>query len=227
MSRRATKPQTGRNVITSIDPAPTDPNLRRVRVDGRIKATLRVSELADAGVDVGDAWSATVAARIDRVMAQRAARERALGCLARRAHTSDELRSHLTRRGFEAPVIDDTLRELAEQGWLGDDDDAALEQARALSRDGRTAPALIRARLEARGVRSEQAKRAADRTTSSPAAAAMRLASDALRQERGGRDSPTAARIARLLTRRGFDDDVIATTLDRLQLSTDQTSMLD
>jgi len=227
MSRRASNSSDGRNVITAIDPAPTDPNLRRVRVDGRIKATLRVSELAEAGVRVGDAWSAATAARIDRLMAQRDARERALGYLARRAHTSDELRSRLARRGVQPSVIDDTLRELTEHGWLGNDDDAALEQARVLSRDGATAPAMIRARLESRGVRSEQAKRAADLAAPTPAVAALRLASDALRQQSTARDRRTATRIARMLARRGFDDDVIAATLERLDLTTDPTSTLD
>ena len=79
-----------------------------------------------------------------------AVRKKALAMLARREHSSDELRGKLTAKGFPAEVNDAVLSGLDREGWLSDERFVeAFIRARAERGYG---PVRIRAELRERGV---------------------------------------------------------------------------
>jgi regulatory protein len=78
------------------------------------------------------------------------ARSAGLAFLARRAHTTEELRRKLSRKGFPPAEVAAAVEELSSRGWL---DDAKTASAMAAAQAGKgRGRARIAAELSARGV---------------------------------------------------------------------------
>jgi len=77
-------------------------------------------------------------------------RKKALAMLARREHSSAELRSKLAAKGFPAEIINDALTGLDREGWLSDQ---RFVEMFIRARKGRGyGPMRIRAELRERGI---------------------------------------------------------------------------
>ena len=122
--------------------------------------------------------------------------------LARREHSRRSLGERLQRAGIEESEAEEVLAELERLGLL-DDGRFALERARVLAERGK-GDAAIRFELERSGV-----------SASAVEEALARLDPERERAERlVGRRGATPA-MARLLARRGFDEDVVAAVVAR------------
>jgi regulatory protein len=121
----------------------------------------------------------------------------AMRALARREHSVRELRERLTRAGVGGDEADAALAELRRSGLL-DEGRFAAERARVLAERGR-GDAAIRHELELEGLVAEAIEAAVDALDPEPRRAERVVA-------RRGATPATA----RLLTSRGFDEDVVA-----------------
>jgi regulatory protein len=79
-----------------------------------------------------------------------AVRKQALAMLARREHSSAELRRKLTVKGFPAKIIDDVLSDLDGERWLSDE--RFVEMFIRARRERGYGPVRIRAELTERGI---------------------------------------------------------------------------
>jgi SOS response regulatory protein OraA/RecX len=207
-----------RGTVTGLKPMPSDPNYRRISVDGRAVARLRADDVEALGLAIGAPWTARLAMAVRDVVARAAARREAMRLLSRRAYSQREMVDRLARR-HERPCAEQVAAELASGGWLNDrayaDDLAAATLARKPAATG-----YLEERLASRGVAPEVARDAAQRATADRSD--LDAALDWLRARRRGSHRRAAAseprRLAAALSRRGFEDDTIRTALDRLGL---------
>ncbi|MCA9286858.1 MAG: regulatory protein RecX [Phycisphaerales bacterium] len=206
-------------VIASIDPLPSDPNTRRVRVGRRTVARLPAPTIEALGLRIGQRWTLRLAERVDGAAAELAAHREAMRLLSRSAMSSSRLGERLTARGHAAPLVRRVLETLLEQGWL---DDAAFADSVAASarRRGPIAPSVLAARLRERGVAPKVAQAAAERHGVSGTDEAAALVQKLLPRQRGT-PLQIARRLAATLARRGFDDGTIAAALRRSDLPVD------
>ena len=137
-----------------------------------------------------------------------AVRNRALGLLARREHSEQELIAKLLQRGLPEELVRNTVRELAAEGLLSN-----TRYAEVLSRSRRQqghGPRRIQAELRQRGVKAQEV--AADDEPVDWIAQAR-----AARAKRFGAQLPAdqkeRARQARFLAGRGFTTDQIRAAL--------------
>jgi SOS response regulatory protein OraA/RecX len=233
------QPQGEPATISAITPAGDDPNSRRVLVGQRVVATMRVVDIEELGLTVGDAWTDAVAGAVEAVLAVERARRDALAALARRGLSHAELIDRLGRRGHAAPAARAVADELVSHGWL-DDEAVARETVSSVLRSGPAAAAHLRRRVEARGIDAAIAARVVEDALgdADPVEAALAIARAA--HPRGTPPSTTPGtppgtspntppntppnqaalrRVAARLARRGFDADTIAVALDRLGLA--------
>jgi regulatory protein len=144
------------------------------------------------------------AARTGRVGRSKSCHERALGLLAVRSRSRRELRDRLTRAGFEAGEVDDTLERLEAVG-LVDDERFAQEFARHQRAVRKAGNRAVASGLLAKGVPREIVERTlVQDATESEDARAEGLAR--ARAARLPRDRPAAAhqRLTSFLLRRGY-----------------------
>lgn len=140
--------------VTRVAQQAKDPERVNVEIDGAFAFGLSMALAVEAGLRKGLALSAERQRSLLVAEEGHAARAAALGALAQRAHTTDELRRKLGDRGFDPAVVEDTLARVAEMGML---DDAAYAEAYARGRfAGRGhGPSRIRQDLRQRGVSAE------------------------------------------------------------------------
>jgi len=131
--------------------------------------------------------------------------ERALAALARREHTTGELRDWLTERGFEAAAIESAVGSLIESGAV-DDERFAVEFAADKRELRGWGPERIREALSARGVDGHliDAALAADGHDEQleRAVALLQRRGEALEDER------SRSRAVAYLARRGYESEV-------------------
>jgi regulatory protein len=133
--------------------------------------------------------------------------------LARRALTRQELHERLSRRGFDPTAVDQTLKALAERGWIDEDAIAAVIVERGLAHHH--GPRHILSQLVRRGVDDAIVTRYADQLRQINW---QEIAEPLLR--RYDKDDPRArARVLRRLAREGFPVAVLTDTEDRNQRS--------
>ena len=145
----------------------------------------------------------------------------AVGALARRAHSSFEMRKFLERRAADGELVGRVVARLRGEGLLDDARYAALF-VRSRSVNRRQGPLRIARELRARGVADRHIKEALE-TVSSPEneqAALRRRVQIWLRGHRatgaGGLDRKRFASLYRSLLRAGFSGDLIRAELRRL-----------
>jgi regulatory protein len=136
--------------------------------------------------------------------------DRALRLLAARPRSRAKLRERLLAAGHALAEVDAALARAERIGYL-DDRGYARNRADALARTH--APTAIARKLVADGIATELAEEAVARLGADPAALARSLLEQ--RFGAGSLDEKAAARAARFLAGRGFDEDLIERLLRR------------
>jgi regulatory protein len=223
-ARQAHRQANDSSLITEIRARATDPNMREVRVGRKTFATVRVADIESLGLRVGQRLTSAVKAQIDEVISINRARRIALGLLGKRGYSAGELQSRLARRGVEQGHARALIAELQRDGWL-DERAYAEDVVRATVQKAPAARALIETRLAGRMVDPEVAQSIAIASTAGQDdhAAALALARRRLAAMARLPRATAARRLAGVLARRGFDEAVIADTLDALDFSLDSS----
>ena len=137
--------------VTRVAQQKKDPDRASVFIDDAFAFGLDVELVVKEGVRKGVHLSAEQQRALLAYQEVYAAKAAALGYVSDRARTTDEVRTMLLRRGFDADLAEDTVADVQRLGLL---DDAAYAHAFARSRfDARGyGPARIRQDLMKRGV---------------------------------------------------------------------------
>jgi regulatory protein len=206
--------------ITAIEPLPSDPNVRRVRVDGRTAVRLRASDVEALKLKVGRRWTDSLSRRAAALAAVAAARTTAMSVLGRRAMSHGELIARLVKRGHDGSIAERVADELAADRWI-DDAEYARSLAQELARGRGASQRMIVQRLLKRHVDANLAERAAADAIGAGGQVdlAVEFAAKRMRTMAGLPPATAARRIAGALARRGYEDDVVAAALARLGLA--------
>ncbi len=213
------------HVITGIQPGAKRGRIC-VYVDGApaLELTKSASEKLQTELSVGRRLSSAQLEQIRQQARLYETQEYALRLLGRRAFSEAELRRRLLRRGHPEEAVEQTVRWLAELGYLNDEQ-YALSRWETL-RQRRLGAAGIVQILRREGVSAELAREicAAQSDETQEHALAQELAA---RRNALLRHLPWPQRRQRLyayLARRGFDYEVIAEALETLALAEDEES---
>jgi len=211
-------------VISEIAPLVSDPNMRRVRVGPGKKtvATLRAADVEALELAIGQPWTAKLAQAVQVELAANKARKAAMNMLGRRAFSKAEVIERLEKKGHAVSIAQRIADELAADRWI---DDAAYGRA-LIDELNRKKPAgrqLLASKLQRRKIDPELADRLAREAIagSDPLNEALELARQRLPTMRALPAATTRRRLAGLLARRGFDEEVVAAALARLRLDDD------
>jgi regulatory protein len=143
--------------------------------------------------------------------AVRRATDACVRLLAIRARSRHELRLALSRKGYSAQVQDEVLERLKEYGYI-DDARFARERAASLLQRGKLGPQGVLQRLQAHGLPGEVAHEALSAASGAVEFDALATARQVL-ERRGLLGRPLRpqerARAGRLLSSRGFSEDII------------------
>jgi SOS response regulatory protein OraA/RecX len=183
-------------VITSVRRAAHD--RVAVELDGQAWRVLPESVVVEVGLAPGEALDRRRAARLSRALRREHATSAALGALRRADHTQSTLAARLQH---VAPALrGEVIDRLTEVGLV---DDERFAERRALLLAARGAGNhLIQDDLERRGVANSTIRAVLD------ALPPERVRADDIAQARG-----ISARTARYLAARGFDEDVVSSTI--------------
>jgi SOS response regulatory protein OraA/RecX len=205
--------------ITHITPHSRDPNLRRIHVGRKAVATLRAADVAALGLEVGRTWTDELAEAVRREQCANEARRVAMKALGRRAFASGELLELLVRKKHDSRIARRIVDELVADKWI-DDESYAKSIADEIRRTKPASSPFIVAKLRSRQLGSRVAEAAAADALKGvdPLSTAMDFATRRFQSMKFIPSTKAMRRIADLLARRGFDDDVIAAVLDRMGL---------
>lgn len=214
-----TSPDTPCPEITALTPASRPRGFVRVRSGSRTLALLHPREAEALDLKPGRAADERMQAELGRAQARSAVRRDAERLLARRALTEAELVERLTALGGKALPVAEVVASLRRAGAI-DDARLAADAAAAWLGRGRSAAAAA-ARIEARGLGHDAAVEAvhaaAGANDQSDWDRALALARARLERSRLTADPRTRRRrLAGVLARRGYDDDLIERVLDAL-----------
>lgn len=205
--------------ITALEPQKNDPERLDLHVDGEFRFGIALEVVMGAGLRVGDEITPERLAELERQDVRWKAREAALGLLAYRPRTAQELRRRLARKSFPNDVVEATVADLAAKGFIDDAEFAAMfvrDRVRSRPRGKR----LLVQELRARGVAAGTAVRAVERTLADEDRSESELALEAARawarrnppSRHGAEGEDRLVRKRRLygyLARRGFDAEAI------------------
>jgi regulatory protein len=212
-------PRSRSAVITEIRPLPSDPNMRRIRVGRNTVATLRAADIEALGIAVDANWTPKLAREVQHVLACHAARKDAFRILGRRAHSRAEIIQRLRHRGHGPEIAESIADELAADRWIDDEKYARdiVEQAIRTKPAGRR---LLEQKMRTRKIDPEVAARVLGEAAGhlSDVESAAELAKRGLRGMRGPPPATIKRRLAGLMLRRGFDEEVVDDVLALLQL---------
>lgn len=207
--------------VARLEPVKGRAGWVRVVVSGGGAVVLTEARCVELGVRTGRAWTAELAAACERGAAVDRLKEKARKFLARARRSREQLRERLGRGGADAGDVESALDELERAGLV---DDAAY--ARAVVESGtESGPGrryLLERKLAVAGVSHELIAAALREACDRPAEDARKLVE--ARLAKGPGDEPrvkTAARLARLLSSRGFDEqtamDAIEAVMGRIE----------
>jgi regulatory protein len=211
--------------ITELRPLPSDPNIRSVRVGGRVVAHLRAADLDGLDLDIGREWTPELAEAVQRCVRQHQARKAAMKLLSRRAMPHTVLLEKLLERGHDRDITAQVLDELANDGWI-DDERFAESLVHELTNRKPAGERLLIDKLIARGIEADTAQHVVNRALEDrdPVHEAVDLARKRLRSM-GAVSRPTAIRrISGVLMRRGFDEETTRAALDEIDLRPDENA---
>lgn len=203
--------------ITALVPASRPRGFVRVRVGRKTVAVLHPREAEILDLKPGRMIDERLRAQLGAAQARSSVRRDAERLLSRRALTESELHERLIAQGPDALAVAEVVAALRRAGALDDARVVASAAANALGR--RRAAGAAVSDLEARGVEARVAKQAvgaaaADRRESDWDRA-LALAQARIRGQLAAADPRTQRRrLAGVLARRGYEDDLIERILD-------------
>ena len=208
--------------ISNIEPIASDPNLRRVKVDGKVVARLRATDVAALDLTVGQPWTETLARAIGATLAANRARKAALNMLGHRGYARAELAERLTRKGHDQTSARLAAEEMVADGWI-DEEEYARSVARGVLIRRPAGHRLLVQRMLARRIDRDLAQRIAEELLQETdlVEAAAALARKRLGTMRGVGPPTARRRLAGLLARRGFDGEVIQAALREVEFDFD------
>jgi len=167
------------------------------------------------GMNLNDNQLTEIRASNVRLLARQAlARYSAL-----KVRSSRQGRDYLMRRGFDEDVIDATIEDAAQRGWINDQDfaDAFVRRRAAVRPAG---PSRLRSELMAKGIDGDTAEDAIARYGPDPQSQRDRARAAALKRMaawRGRYDAPALRqRLRDYLARQGYDSDLIREIVEGL-----------
>ncbi len=189
-------------------------------VDGALALTAPTGIVAGVGLWRGRIMSADELSRAMRTAREEDALALALKALAACERTETELRRQLVRRGFPQPTVATVLDRLRAKGLI-DDHRYAREYVRTQSARRGLGPEALRAKLAQLGVVPSIVDEALaqEMSVEGQRALAEAAARKRMRQLRRLPGEQRRSRVYAFLLRRGFDYDVAAEVLERLQES--------
>lgn len=209
-------------MITSITPRPSDPNQRVVRVDGKVIATLRAVDVDSLRLKKGANWTTSIAESVASAIAHAKARKVAIRLLGARPCSRQELVAKLTTRSHAKVIAENVADELQKDHWL--DDRAYAEMVvRQTTRSRPAAKAMLMDKLTRRGIDRKLAE-VVTRTSlalEQPIEQATEFARRKLAELSSVGPMKASRRVASALSRRGFEDEIVAQALERVGLSLD------
>ena len=205
--------------IGAIDAPTSDASLRRIRVGGRIVATLPADAVEALGVAIGDVWTKPLAATVQQAMAEHAVRRHAQRLLKRRPYSRSELIDRLMRKEPDGAMATRIADEMIAAGAI-DDEVYARAVAVSVADRGPVSVTYLKHKLRQRGIPPELAQRVAGKILEETDVVETAVAFAAGRLRSMSRQPPEVAarRIWSALARRGLDADTIRIVLDRITL---------
>ncbi len=190
-----------------------------VMVGQRVVATLPLSVVMEAGLKVGQAWDGALAARVKSLADFNRAVSAAMKAVGRRPLSIRRLEGKMRKAGHD----DDTIARVVERmKGLGALDDEKFGRALVAEIQSRkpAGPALLRAKLQQRGLEQRLIAKLLRETAEDPARDAVADARELARKKLRGlsRLEPVTRkrRLWGMLARRGFDSETISTALSGL-----------
>jgi len=204
--------------ISNIEPVASDPNIRRVKVNGRSVARLKASDVAALDLSVGQPWTEALGRAIQAAIAANRARKAALNLLGRRGYSRAELLDRLTRKGHDQTSARLAVEEMAAEGWI-DEEEYARSVGRGVLGRKPAGHRLLVQRMVARRIDRDLARRVAEELLldTNLVEAAAGLARKRLRAMKGIGPAATRRRLTGLLARRGFDSEIIQEALREVE----------
>ncbi|MCL4214344.1 MAG: recombination regulator RecX [Gemmatimonadales bacterium] len=193
--------------VTAIRERPRTPGRYLVEIDGRACGPVSAEILGELSIRVGTHLGPGEVQRLLAGAAEVACHDRALGALARRARSTEELRRWLRTRGFEPAPIERTLDRLTTLGLLDDEAFArGFAHGRATGRmfGARRIAAELARRGVASGVISRVMAELRESTGSDESAAVEAAAARRARSLRALQPEAARRRLTGWLLRRGF-----------------------
>ncbi len=209
--------------ITAVIPDPRQPRRVLVQVGGRVVARLSGKLAGQLGLSAGQRWEEDLARRVGDAVAYDRVLSATTRWLGRRPRSRAQVQARLESRGVAPPMVQRLMQRLEELGLL---DDAALgrELIAQITARRPAGAALLAAKLVQRGLSEELAQRLACEAGADPArtlAQALALARRRQTPWAGLPQASQARRLAGLLARRGFEEDIIHDVLAELGLGGD------
>ena len=142
------------------------------------------------------------------------AKECALRRLCARAYASFEMAAYLKKKGYEEPIIDQTVRELTQQGFINDTEWLeAFARSQLRKRQG---PRLTAAKLRQRGAGSAMVAKSAELMRGSGAQEEQLAALIQAKEQRGTIvEGKEEQKLIASLMRKGFDFSAIREALEQ------------
>lgn len=192
------------------------PGKVEIRAGGRIVGTLSPASIMALGLRAGDQFTPGISEKIDHRMSLERSYKAAADALTRRPMTATALREHLERRGFDAPIVEETVAALAKEGLVNDADVAREVVRHAIARGGAGA-ILLETKLAAKGVDPQTARQVLDEELPVIGTSAEEAARRRARSLPAGLTIETKARrLYAYLARRGFDEHESAEAVNRV-----------
>jgi regulatory protein len=205
--------------ITTLEPAPRRPHRVVVELDGRTLATLPQRVVEELNLAVGQTLDDAQLGRLRQAATCDQAVNDAGAILARRALSRAELSTKLAARGFAPDVVTRALETLHGLGLINDEELGRSLLRETLAKQPAGA-ALLRAKLERRGLDPALVERLLAEPGAAPTADALPQALALVRARLGKMahldPEVQQRRLYALLGRRGFDEDTARRLMDEI-----------
>ena len=213
-------PSLGR--ISAIEPKGRKSGRVAIYVDDVEQLTVHRTALKSLGVKAGAEVDVEKLLQSAAVAERRAGMDAALGLIAVRSRSAQELRERLGRKLFSPDVAEAVIQRLQELGYV-DDKRYAVEFVRARIAQRPSGRRALQAELRRKGIEGETIDEVLDECLGGVDEVAMAVSVIERRLPRLSKlDGRTArSRLDALLQRRGFDFEVIREAVDRAMPETD------
>jgi regulatory protein len=211
-------------IISEVTPVARDPNYSRIKAGRRTIASVRTSSLETLGIRPGVRWSASLETAVASAAAADVARKQLLRWLSSRPCSTKQAKERLLKKGHATEVVARVVADAVRDGWLNDRSLADDIIRGTISRKpaGRK---LLESRLARRGIGKNEAAEAMSRTgTRDEPEDAWALARRRIATMGSIKPEAALRRVAGLLARRGFDDQTVESTIERLQTLLNRSS---